>query len=210
MISIIVADDHSIVREGLVRILAEQPEIRVVGEAQNAAELLALLNRQACDVLILDITMPGRDGLDVLKETKARWPAIAVLMLTMHPEEQYAVRAFRAGAAGYVTKDSAPAELVKAIQSIVSRGRYVPPSLADKLVAFLQTGASEQPHEKLSDREFEVLRKLASGRTVNETAEELFLSPSTVSTCRSGLLEKLNLRTTADLILYAVTHKLVN
>ena len=210
MIRIIIADDHPVVREGVKQMLAGESDMELVGEAQNAAELLELFGKRSCDVLVLDISMPGRNGLDVLKELKSEQPHLAVLVLTMHAEDQYAMRAFRAGAAGYVTKDRAPAELIKAIRHIAAGGKFVTPALAERLAALLGRDEGTLPHEHLSDREFEVLRKIGSGRTLSQIADELFLSPNTISTYRARLLEKLNLRTTADLIRYAITHRLID
>lgn len=190
--------------------IADESDMELVGETQNAAELRDLLGKRSCDVLVLDISMPGRDGLEVLKQLKSKRPRLAVLMLTMHTEEQYVIRAFRAGAAGYLTKGGAPAELINAIRHVAAGGKYVTPSLAEILVANLDTNEGALPHENLSDREFEVLRKIASGRTISQIADELFLSANTVSTYRARLLEKLNLRTTADLIRYAVTNRLAD
>jgi two-component system, NarL family, invasion response regulator UvrY len=210
MLKIIITDDHPVVRGGLKQLVADHSDMELVGEAQDAAELLELLGKRSCDVLVLDISMPGRSGLEVAKEIKSKWPHVAVLMLTMYPEEQYAMRAFRAGAAGYLTKDTAPAELIGAIRRVAAGGKYVTPTLADKMIAYLDLGAGELLYENLSDREFDVLRKLASGRTVGEIANELFLSPNTVSTYRTRLLEKLNLSTTAELIHYAIVNRLVD
>ena len=210
MIKIIIADDHPVVRGGLRQMVADESDMELVGEAQNGAELLELLGKRSCDVLVLDISMPGRNGLDVLKELKSEQPHLAVLVLTMHAEDQYAMRAFRAGAAGYVTKDRAPTELIKAIRHIAAGGKYVTPALAERLAAHLGSDEGTLPHENLSDREYEVLRKIASGQTVGQIADELFLSPNTISTYRARLLEKLNLHTTADLIRYAVINRLVD
>src|SRR3990172_4337898 len=163
MIKIIIADDHPIVRGGLKQIVAGESDMELVGEAQNGAELLELFGKHSCDVLVLDISMPGRSGLDVLKEIKSERPHLAVLVLTMHPEDQYAMRAFRAGAAGYLTKDGAPTELIKAIRHIAAGGKYVTPALAERLAAYLGPDEAKLPHESLSDREYEVLRKIASG-----------------------------------------------
>ncbi len=209
MIQVIVADDHPVIRSGLVRVLADEPDMQVVGEAQDAAELLHLLKQRPCDVLTLDISMPGRNGLDALGEIKSGWPGLAVLVLTIYGGEHQAVRAFRAGADGYLTKHSAPEELLEAIRRLAAGGTYMPPALADKMVASLQRGAVD-PHDKLSGREFEVLRKLASGWTIAQIAEELYVSRHTISTYRARLLEKLHLRTTVELIHYAITRKLVD
>ena len=210
MIKIIIADDHPIVRGGLKQMLAGESDMELIGEAQNAAELLELFSRHSCDVLVLDVSMPDRSGLDVLKEIKRERPHLAALVLTMHPEDQYAMRAFQAGAAGYLTKQSASAELIKAIRRVAAGGKYVTPALAERLAAYLGPDEGKLPHERLSDREQEVLRKIASGKSVSQIADELFLSPNTISTYRARLLEKLNLRNSAELIHYAITNHLID
>lgn len=210
MLKIIIADDHAIVRNGLKLLLAGEADMEPVGEAKDAAELLELIHKQSCDVVVLDISMPGRSGLEVLKELKSKQPHLAVLILTMHPEDQYAVRALRAGAAGYVTKDSAPAELIQAIRRIAAGGKYVTPAVAERLAAYLGTEAGKPLHASLSDREYEVLRNIASGKTVSEIADALFLSPHTVSTYRARVMEKLKLNNSAELVHYAVTHRLLD
>lgn len=209
MIRILVADDHAIVRRGLIQILAEHCDMSVVGEASDAAELFALARAQKWDIVVLDVSMPGRGGLDVLKELKAEFPARPVLILSVHPEDQYAVRALRAGAAGYLTKDSAPAELVNAIRKAMQGGKYVSPSLAEKLAFNLAPDPDRLPHEALSDREYQVLCAIASGKTVSEIAEEMSLSVKTISTYRTRLLEKMNLKNNAELTHYAIQHGLV-
>lgn len=210
MLKIIIADDHAIVRNGLKLLLAGEADMEPVGEAKDAAELLELIHKQSCDVVVLDISMPGRSGLEVLKELKSKQPHLAVLILTMHPEDQYAVRALRAGADGYVTKDSAPAELIQAIRRIAAGGKYVTPAVAERLAAYLGTEAGKPLHASLSDREYEVLRNIASGKTVSEIADALFLSPHTVSTYRARVMEKLKLNNSAELVHYAVTHRLLD
>ena len=209
-IKIIITDDHPIVRRGLKQALAAETDMELIGEAQDAAVLFELFSKRSCDVLVLDISIPGRSGLDVLKEIKSERPSLAVLVLTMHPEDQYAMRAFRAGAAGYLTKDGAATELIKAIRHIAAGGKYVTPALAERLAAYLGPDDGKLPHESLSDREYEVLRMIASGQTVSQIADKLFLSPNTISTYRARLLEKLNLRTTAELIHYAVINRLID
>ena len=210
MIRIIIADDHAIVRQGLRQMLAGTTDMELVGEAKDAAELLELFRKQSCDVVVLDVSMPGRNGLEVLKELKSEHPHLAILMLTMHSQDQYAVRALQAGAAGYLTKDSAPAELITAIRRVAAGGKYITAALAEALADYLESKADKPPHESLSDREFEVLRKIGAGKTVSEIAEELFLSPNTISTYRARLLEKLKLHTTAELIHYAITNRLID
>jgi DNA-binding NarL/FixJ family response regulator len=209
MIKILVADDHAILRRGLIHLLSEEAEMTVVGEAQNAAELLALTRAQAWDIVILDVAMPGRSGLEILKELKTDFPTRPVLMLSAHSEDQYAIRTLKAGAAGYLSKESIPEELVKAIRKAVAGGKYVSPMLAEKLADSLGQVTDRAPHETLSDREFQVFHRLASGKTVSAIAEEMTLSVKTVSTYRTRVLEKMQLQNNAELTLYAVQHGLV-
>lgn len=209
MIRVLVADDHAIVRRGLIQILTEQPDMTVVGEAQDAQELFALTRQQAWDIVILDVSMPGQSGLEVLKELKGDYPARPVLMLSMYPEDQYAVRTLKAGAAGYLPKDSAPGELVNAVRKAVQGGKYVSATLAEKLAFDLSAGTNHLPHETLSDRQFQVLCRLASGKTVSEIADEMNLSVKTISTYRTRLLEKMNLKNNAELTHYVIQHGLV-
>lgn len=209
MIRILVVDDHAIVRRGLIQILADHCDMSVIGEASDAAELFALARTQAWDIAILDVSMPGRGGLEVLKELKTEFPSRPVLILSVHPEDQYAVRAFRAGAAGYLTKDSAPVELVNAIRKAMQGGKYVTPSLAERLAFNLAPDPDRLPHEALSDREYQVLCSIASGKTVTEIAEEMSLSVKTISTYRTRLLEKMSLKNNAELTHYAIQQGLV-
>ena len=209
MIKVLIADDHTVVRQGLKQILSEDPQLTVVGEAADGNEVLAALETLSVDALVLDITMPGRNGLDVLKEVKRKRPTLPVLVLSMHPEDQFAIRILRAGAAGYITKESAPEELVGALRKVCSGGKYVSPQLAEKLAVFIEDETTRPPHEKLSDREFEVLRMLALGKTVTEVAEELLLSVKTVSTYRSRVLEKMKMTSNADLTRYALQNELM-
>jgi len=210
MIRILIADDHAIVRRGLKQILAEESGMTVAGEAQNAQEVLDLVRKQAWDVVVLDIAMPGRGGLDVLKEIKPEYPQLPVLILSMHPEDQYAIRALKAGAAGYLTKESAPEELVKAIRKVLAGGKYVSASLAEKLALALEADDQKPPHETLSDREYQVMCLIASGKTVGEIADELSLSVKTISTYRARILEKMSLKSNAALTHYAVQQRLVS
>lgn len=209
MIKVLIADDHTVVRQGLKQILADDPQLSVVGEAADGNEVLTALETLSVDALVLDITMPGRNGLDVLKEVKRKRPALPVLVLSMHPEDQFAIRILRAGAAGYITKESAPEELVGALRKVCSGGKYVSPQLAEKLAVFIGDETTRPPHEKLSDREFEVLRMLALGKTVTEVAEELLLSVKTVSTYRTRVLEKMKMTSNADLTRYALQNELI-
>lgn len=209
MIRVLIADDHTVVRQGLKQILSDDPQLSVVGEAADGNEVLTALETLSVDALVLDITMPGRNGLDVLKEVKRKRPTLPVLVLSMHPEDQFAIRILRAGAAGYITKESAPEELVGALRKVCSGGKYVSPQLAEKLAVFIEDETTRPPHEKLSDREFEVLRMLALGKTVTEVAEELLLSVKTVSTYRSRVLEKMKMTSNADLTRYALQNDLI-
>jgi DNA-binding NarL/FixJ family response regulator len=209
MIKILIADDHPIVRRGLHQILAEQPDMAVLGEAQNAQELLELARRADWDVVVLDISMPDRGGLEALKELKALRPGAAVLVLSIHPEDQYAGRARKAGAAGYLTKDSAPEELVKAIRKVLAGGKYVSPSFAEMLALRLDAGLAKPLHEALSDREYQVLCLIASGKTVSQIAAELALSVKTVSTYRGRILEKMNMQSNAELTRYTIQNGLI-
>ena len=209
MIKILIADDHIIVRRGLKQIVAEFPDMIVAGEASNFQEVLDKVDKKDFDVVVLDITLPGRSGMDVLKQLKSQDSKLPVLVLSMHPEEQYAVRALRAGASGYLTKESAPDELIAAIRKVATGGKYISPSLAEKLAFELDTGTAKSPHEALSDREYQVLCMIASGKTVKEIAEELILSVKTISTYRTRLLEKMGMKSNAELTHYAIKNRLV-
>ncbi len=206
---ILLADDHAVVRHGLKQILAEVFKRASFGEARIAQEALDLVWKEDWDVVVLDITMPGRSGLDVLREIKRSRPKVPVLVLSMHPENQFAVRVLKRGAAGYMTKESAPEELVGAMKKVLAGGRYVSNSLAEKLATYLSSETSRPPQELLSDREFQVLRLLASGKIVSEIARELSLSVKTISTYRTRILEKMGLRNNAELMHYAIQHQLV-
>ena len=205
---ILVCDDHPIVRKGLREILEQAGAPLTVGEAASATEGLALARKQPWDIVVLDITMPGRSGLDLLKELQS--DRVPVLVLSVHPAEQYAVRVLRAGASGYLTKESAPEELLTAIRRIVRGGRYISPSVGETLADDLDRPVDQLPHHGLSDREFEIMRLLAASKRPSEIAEQLHLSVKTVSTYRARVLEKLNLRTTAEIMRYALTHGLVD
>jgi len=209
MIRIIIADDHAAIRRGVKDILADEADMEIGAEASTAQELLDLVRKQAWDAVVLDISLPGRSGLEVLGELKQERPSLPVLVHTMHPEDQFAVRALRAGAAGYLTKDSPPAELVKALRKIVAGGKYVGQSLAEKLAVNVDANMDRAPHEALSDREFQVLRLLASGKTVSEIADGLSLSVKTISTYRSRILDKMKMKNNAELMRYALQHKVV-
>jgi two-component system, NarL family, invasion response regulator UvrY len=209
MIKVIIADDHPIVRKGLKEILAEDPNIRVVDEAGDGHELLRKVRGGDFDMIILDISMPGLDGLDVLKQIKTERSGARVLMLTIHPEARYAVRCLKMGADGYLTKGSAPDELMLAIQRISGGRKYISQNLAEALTDELKSGSDRTPHETLSDREYQVMIRIASGKSLKGIAEELALSVKTVSTYRSRILEKLRLQNNADLTLYAFHHNLI-
>jgi two-component system, NarL family, invasion response regulator UvrY len=209
MIRIIIADDHAAIRRGVKDILADEADMEIGAEASTAQELLDLVRKQAWDAVVLDISLPGRSGLEVLSELKHERPSLPVLVHTMHSEDQFAVRALRAGAAGYLTKDSAPEELVKALRKIVDGGKYVGQSLAEKLAVNVDANIDRAPHQALSDREFQVLRLLASGKTVSEIADELSLSVKTISTYRSRILDKMKMKNNAELMRYALQHKVV-
>jgi len=210
MIKIIIADDHPIVRAGMKQIISEDSDLMVADEASDGHMLLNKIRKEDFNVVILDITMPRMDGLDVLKQLKIEKPKIPVIVLSIHPEDQYALRVLKAGASGYVTKASAPDELINAIRKVCRGGKYISPSIAEKLAFQLNSNFKEMPHEALSDREYQVLCMLASGKTVTEIADKLALSVKTVSTYRARILEKMDMKNNAELIHYAVQNKLVD
>jgi two-component system invasion response regulator UvrY len=209
MMKILIVDDHTVVRDGVKRILHEQPGELAFGEAGTYQEALDLVQKENWDAVVLDISLHGQNGLEVLKALKQIRPRLPVLILTMHSEEQYARRAFKAGAAGYISKDSARVDLGEAIQKVIRGGKYVSPTLAEKLVVDIGRSSEAPVHETLSDREFEVLCLIGSGKTVREIAERLSLSDKTVSTYRARLLEKMGMSTNADLTRYAIINGLV-
>ncbi len=208
-IRILIADDHPIVRAGFKLVISDTQDMTVADEAANGQEVLNLIRKHDYDIVLLDISMPGRNGLEVLKDLKAEKPKLPVMILSIYPEEQYAVRALRAGASGYMTKASAPNELIAAIRKISQGGKYISASLAEKLTDYLDEDASKPLHEKLSDREYQVMLLIASGKTVSDIADELCLSVKTISTYRSHILEKMKLKNNAEITLYAVQNKLV-
>jgi len=210
MIKILVADDHAIVREGLKQIIADIPDIVVADEASSGQEVLEKASKHDYDLVLLDITMPDRGGLDILKELKSQRPELPILVLSIHPEEQYAVRALKGGASGYLTKESAPDELIMAIRKASLGGKYISSSLAEKLAFDLETGIEKLPHETLSDREYQVMCMIALGKRVKEIAEELSLSKKTISTYRSRVLQKMQMKNNAELTRYAILNRLVN
>jgi len=207
---ILITEDHAVVRQGLKLILADHFKKAVFGEARNATEALALVWKERWDVVVLDITLPGRSGLEVLKEIKRSRPRLPVLILSMHPEDQFAVRLLKAGAAGYLTKESAGEELAGAIKKVVAGGRYISPALAERMASYLTIDLQKAPHERLSDREFLILRMIASGKQVSQIAREVSLSISTVSTYRARILKKMDMKNNAELTHYALQKGLVD
>lgn len=208
MVRVFVADDHAVVRQGLKQILADTVGMNVVAEAADGAAVLERLRGGGVDVVVLDLSMPGIGGIDVIKQIRREYPSVYVLVLSIHPEDQYAVRVMRAGASGYLTKESAPGELVAALRRVSEGRKYVSSSLAEKLAIDLENGTDREPHETLSDREYEVLRRLASGQTVGQIADELVLSAKTVSTYRSRLMRKMHMHNNAEVTRYAISHGL--
>lgn len=209
MIKILIADDHALIRQGLRKVFDAEKDLRVAGEAAHAAEVLDVLSRTKVDLLLLDINMPGRSGIELLQDLRRRFPKVKTLMLSMHPEENVAMRAIKAGAAGFVSKNATPEELLKAIHKVAAGRRYVSQMLADRLAEEIGKPAHARPHESLSEREFEVLCLFGRGRTVSEIARHLSLSVPTITTYRSRILQKMNMKTTAELIHYAIRHGLV-
>lgn len=207
-IRVLIADDHAIVRQGLRQILSDTPDLTVSGEAENGVQAVQMVRAGEWDVVLMDVSMPDRNGIDALKIIKKEFPRLPVLILSMYPEEQYAIRALKAGAAGYLTKQSAPELLVTAIRQVASGKKYVSPSLAEELANAIGDDSERPPHEKLSDREYQTLCMIASGKTPAEIAEALNLSVKTVSVYRARLLEKMNLRNNAELTHYGLKHGL--
>jgi DNA-binding NarL/FixJ family response regulator len=210
MIRIVVADDHTIVREGLKQLLSVTPDLSVVGEAKNGHEVLERVRALDFDVLLLDMSMPGKSGIELIKQVRAEKPKLRVLVLSMHEEEQYAVRAIKAGASGYLTKESATVQLVSAIRKVASGGAFITESVAQQLALGAMPQSDGPPHGVLSDREFQVFRELVSGKTVSDIAAELNLSVKTVSTHKARIMQKMNMSNPAELIRYAIHHRLVD
>ena len=210
MIKVLIVDDHAIVRQGLKRILAETPDMTVAGEAENGVEALKKTREGEWDVILLDVSMPGRNGVDTLKQIMGENRGGKVLILSMYPEDQYAVRLLKAGAAGYMTKETAPGELVEAIRKVAQGRKYISTALAELLLLELDIDAEKQPHERLSDREYQVFRMLGSGRTASEIASLMSLSVKTISTHRTHILEKMKLKNNAELTLYAIQNGLLD
>jgi DNA-binding NarL/FixJ family response regulator len=209
MIRVLLADDHAIVRAGLKELLSDTEDIEVAGEAMNGVEVMARVRAQDFDVAVLDMSMPGRGGIELIKQLKAERPKVRVLVLSMHSEKQYAVRAVKAGASGYLTKDSAAEQLVAAIRRIAAGGAYVTPETAERLVLESGAGGDGTPHSLLSDREFQVFQLIATGRSITEIAQQLSLSVKTVSTHKTRLMEKMGLANQAELIRYAIENNII-
>lgn len=209
MIKVLVADDHPIFRSGLKQILSDVPDIRVTGEAKDGHDVLNLVRESHYDVVVLDISMPGMDGLEVLKHLKQVKTELPVLILSVHPDEQYGLRAMKAGASGYLTKNSPPEELVAAIRKVKRGRKYLSASLTDQIIEHLDDGRARVLHESLSDREFKVMHLIANGKSPGEIAEELSLSVKTVSTYRTRIMEKMNMKTNANLIRYCIENGLL-
>jgi two-component system invasion response regulator UvrY len=208
MIRILIADDHAIVRHGLKQIIEDSGEMRVVAEAGSGIEALRKIRETDCDVVLLDISMPDMSGIDVLKQSHAERPQLPILILSIYPEDQYATRLIKAGAAGYMTKESAPAEVVQALLRVAGGKKYISPAVAEMLANELGTDENKLPHQTLSDREYQIFLLLASAKTVTEIADALALSVKTISTYRSRILEKMKLHNNAELMRYAIDHHL--
>jgi two-component system invasion response regulator UvrY len=209
MIRILIADDHSIIREGLKQIVSEVPDMVVADEASDGQELLSKVREEDFDVLVLDIHMPGPSGMELLRQLRGEKPKLPIVILSMYPEEQYAIRSLKAGASAYLTKGSAPDELIAAIRKVSLGGKYVTSSLAERLAHYLQVDSEKPLHEALSDREYQVLCMIASGKTVTQIGKELSLSVKTVSTYRSRVLTKMGMKSNAELTRYAIENRLV-
>ncbi len=208
MIRVIVGDDHVIVRKGLISILRESKDVTCVAEGGNAAEIMRAVRETQADALVLDVSLPGKNGIDVLKQVRREQPRLPVLILSSHPEDQYALRSIRAGASGYLTKNSAPQQLLAALRQIASGRRYITPELAESLAEFAENPSEGPLHESLSDREFQTLKLIGSGNSLTEIAEKLCLSAKTVSVYRARMLEKMNLKNNAELTRYAIENGL--
>jgi two-component system, NarL family, invasion response regulator UvrY len=209
VIRILTVDDHAIVRNGVKMLFEGRPEVATFGEASNAQEAAQLVRQQNWDVVVMDITLGDRSGIEVMKDLKAIRPGLPFIILSMHSEAQYARRAFKAGASGYITKDSLPDELARAIKKVAQGGKYVSPTLAEMLVMDVDRSLERDPHERLSDREFEIMRLIGSGKTVSEIARLISRSVKTVSTYRARILEKMGMRTNAEITYYVIQNKLL-
>lgn len=210
MIKVIIVDDHPIIREGIKQITAKTNDIIVIDEASNRTELKKILREKKFDVILLDISLPGQNGIEILKEIKENFPDFKVLILSIHTEMEYIRRCFMLGASGYLTKESAPDELVQAIRKVFNGGKYINYSIADSLSSYFQYETQNLLHEKLSSREYEVFLKIAQGKSIKDISSELYLSEKTISTYRSRILEKMSLKNNAEIIYYAIRHKLIN
>ena len=210
MIKILLVDDHALVRQGLVKLLRDEIDIEVIAEADSYRQVFMVMKTLSPDVIVLDISMPGKDGLELLKELKQYYPQIRVLILSMHPEDRFAVRAIKAGAVGYLTKESASTDLVNAIRVVHTHGKHITPSLTDRLLNSFDNSQNKPEHERLSDRELQVLNLIAKGSKIKAIADELSLSPATIATYRVRVLEKMNLKSNVDLANYATRHNLVD
>lgn len=210
MIKVMITDDHAIVRQGLKQILSETGDISVTGEAENGIQAISIIRQQTFDVMLLDISLPDRNGIEVLKQVRKECPDMAILMLSMHNENEFAIRSLKAGAAGYLNKQSAPAQLVIAIRQVACGQKYITPALAMELANAITTGTDQPLHTSLSDREYQTLCLIAAGKGLTEISEEMYLSPKTVSVYRARLLEKLKLTNNSELIRYAIMHHLVD
>ncbi len=209
MIKIFIADDHAVVRRGLKQIISETPDMLITAEAERGEDLNSRLYKENCDIVLLDISMPGASGLEVLKQLKKKKPKLPVLMLSIYPEEQYAIRALKAGASGYLTKESAPEELVAAIRKISKGGKYVSSELAEKIIEELDIFDEKQTHKTLSNREYQIMCMFASGKKTKDIANALSLSVQTVSTYKNRILDKMKMKTVTEIVRYAVRHRLV-
>src|SRR5262245_22415674 len=209
MIKVAIVDDHSIVRSGLKKILRDESDMEVIAEADGYAQLLGCLKAFLPDILLLDISMPGRSGLEIVKEIKQIYPSVKTLMLSMHPEDRFSVRAIKAGACGYVTKESAADELVKAIRQVYYGGKFITPAVAERLANSFELESNKLAHERLSDREFQILGLIASGKRIKEIASDLSISPTTVATYRARILEKMQLKSNVELTGYVLRHNLI-
>lgn len=209
MIKVLIADDHPVVREGLKQIISKATDMVIGGEALNGQEVLDKIAAERWDVIVLDLNMPGRDGFEVLKEIRREFPKLPVLILSIYPEEQMGVRVLRAGASGFLGKESAPKELINAIRKIHTGSKFVSPSLAEKLAVAVEVNTDQEPHKRLSNREYQVFCLIASGKSINEIADQLSLSDKTIRTYRERLMEKMNLKNDVELTHYAIQHKLI-
>jgi two-component system invasion response regulator UvrY len=209
LIKVFIVDDHIIFREGLKKVIAATSDIKVAGEAGDGQEALSTILKHAYDIVLLDLALPGIEGLDVLRALKAQRPTLPVLILSMYAEEQYAVRVLKEGASGYLTKESVPSELIRAIRKATQGGRYISDSLGERLAGELTGESEKQPHERLSNREHQIFLMIAAGKTVKEIAHELSLARTTITSYRTRILEKMNLPTNADLIRYAIENRLI-